>query len=239
MTAEQLAAAAGLLADRTRAAICLALLDHRAWTIGELARQAGVGPSTASEHVARLVDGGLLTVVPQGRSRYVRLAGPRVAEVIEDLGSVAGAGAGGVAGPAGVRSLRGSSAMKAMSRARTCYDHLAGRLGVEITDAMTRSGFIDCSAGFSVTQPGLDWLAGTVGVDVDALRAARRPMVRSCIDWTERRPHLGGGAGAALCGQFFARGWITRCGTSRAVLVTPRGGQALRELAGVDLTNVA
>ena len=128
--------------------------------------------------------------------------------------------------------------MQAMSRARTCYDHLAGRLGVQITDALTRSGFIDQSAGFSVTQAGLDWFARTLSIDVDALRAAQRPLARPCIDWTERRPHLGGGAGAAMCGQFFARGWVTRIGTGRAVLVTPSGERALRDLVGVDVAGV-
>src|SRR5258708_10633099 len=233
MRADQLAAAASLLADRTRAASCLALLDHRAWTIGELARHAAVAPSTASEHVTKLVDGGMLTAVHQGRSRYVRLAGPQVAELIEGLGWVASAE------PVVVRSLREASTTKAMARARTCYDHLAGRLGVQITDAMTRVRFIDQSAGFSLTQAGLDWLAGALDIDVDALRAAKRPLVRSCIDWTERRPHLAGGAGAALCGQFFARGWLTRPGTSRAVLVTRSGEQALQDLAGVSLVSVA
>lgn len=246
MTAEQLAAAAGLFADRTRAAICLALLDNRAWTIGELARHAGVAPSTTSEHVAKLVNGGLLTAIPRGRSRYVRLAGPQVAELIEDLCAVlpglAGSGSGeseSARAGVGVRSLRGAAAMKAMTRARTCYDHLAGRLGVEVTDAMTRSGFIDRGSGFAITEAGLEWLAGTLEIDVGALLAARRPVARSCIDWTERRPHLGGGAGAALCGRFFARGWIARTGTARAVLVTPDGEQALRDVAGVDLANVA
>jgi DNA-binding transcriptional ArsR family regulator len=233
MTSDQLAAAAGLLADRTRAAICLALLDHRAWTIGELARHAGVAPSTASEHVAKLVSGGMLTAVHQGRSRYVRLAGSQVAGLIEDLGVIV------PTAPVAVRSLREAAAMKAMARARTCYDHLAGRLGVQITDAMTQARFIDQSAGFSLTQPGLDWLADALDIDVAALRAAKRPLVRSCIDWTERRPHLAGGAGAALCGQFFARGWITRVGTGRAVVVTPSGNRALGNLVGLSLTGVA
>lgn len=224
MTADQLAAVAALLADRTRAAICLALLDHRAWTIGELARHAGVAPSTASEHVARLVHGGLVTAAQQGRSRYVRLTGPQIAGLIEDLcvcGTVRSPE------PVVVRSLRAAATLEAMARARTCYDHLAGRLGVRITDAMTRARFIDQNAGFSLTQAGLDWLDGALGIDVDTLRSARRPVVRSCIDWTERRPHLAGGAGAALCGAFFARGWIARTGTSRAVVVTRSGEEAL------------
>ncbi len=121
MTAEQLASVAGLLADRTRAAICLALLDGRAWTISELARHAGVAPSTASEHVTRLVNGAILVAEHQGRHRYVRLADPGAAQLIEDLGTVSGPPA------ASVSSLRAVRATDALARARTCYDHLAGR----------------------------------------------------------------------------------------------------------------
>src|SRR5258708_12656463 len=124
MRADQLAAAASLLADRTRAASCLALLDHRAWTIGELARHAAVAPSTASEHVTKLVDGGMLTAVHQGRSRYVRLAGPQVAELIEGLGWVASAE------PVVVRSLRKANPPNPMPTARTCSPHLPGPLTV-------------------------------------------------------------------------------------------------------------
>jgi DNA-binding transcriptional ArsR family regulator len=229
MTADQLATTAGLLADRSRASICLALLDGRAWTVSELAKHVGVASSTASEHVTRLVDGGLLAAAHQGRHRYIRLAGPGVAQLMEDLGTVAA--------PAAVpaRSLRAATAASAMARARTCYDHLAGRLGVHITEAMTDAGLIDDSAGFSLTRAGLDWLAGNLGIDTDTLSSARRPVARSCLDWTERRPHLGGGAGAALCSEFFARGWIRRTGTSRAVVVTPAGERSLQQLPGIQL----
>jgi len=231
--AEQLAAAAGLLADRTRAGICLALLDGRAWTVNELARRVGVAPSTASEQISRLVDGGMLTGVRQGRSRYVRLADPGVAQLIEDLSVSSGAA------PSPTRSLRAVSAASALARARTCYDHLAGRLAVQITDAMTVAGLIDQSAGFALTPAGLRWLADTLDIDIEALSAARRPLVRSCIDWTERRPHLGGAAGAALCAQFFARNWIRRPGTTRAVVVTPLGAEALAAIDALHLTHVA
>jgi hypothetical protein len=121
----------------------------------------------------------------------------------------------------------------AIAEARTCYDHLAGRLGVQIADAMTDAGLIDQSAGYSITRAGLDWLAADLGIDTHALSAARRPLVRSCLDWTERRPHLGGGVGAAICGAFFARGWIRRTGTSRAVVVTPAGELALGRASGI------
>jgi DNA-binding transcriptional ArsR family regulator len=236
VTASQLAAVASLLADRSRAVICMALLDGRSWTIGELARQAGIAPSTASEHIARLIDGGLLAAVQQGRHRYVRLADARTAQLIEDLAAYSAPPEVTSAAP---RSLRAVSKAQALARARTCYDHLAGRLGVRITDALTDSGVIDQENGFALTGTGLAWLGSALGVDVAALRASRRPLVRSCLDWTERRPHLGGAAGAAICDRFLAQGWIERVGTDRAVRVSPAGQQALRDLCGIDASDEA
>jgi len=237
MTAAHLARVAGLLADRSRASICLALLDGRAWTVGELARHAEIAPSTASEHVARLIDGGLASTTRQGRHRYVRLASPAQAELLEGL---AGYAAPGPPAPAeGGRSLRAVRASEAMARARTCYDHLAGRLGVSITGALTDAGMLDQAGGFALTQAGLSWLESAMWADVAALRAGRRPLVRQCIDWTERRPHLGGAAGAVICGRFFAEGWIQRISGGRAVRVTPAGADALRCLQGVELRDVA
>jgi DNA-binding transcriptional ArsR family regulator len=235
--AAQLARVAGLLADRSRAAICLALLDGRAWTVGELARHAGIAPSTASEHVATLVGGGLLSGEAQGRHRYVRLADPAAAELIEDL---AGYAAPGPPTPLERgRSLRAVRASEAMARARTCYDHLAGSLGVRITDALTGAQLLDRAGGFALTPAGVDWFGAAMGVDVAALRSGRRPLVRSCLDWTERRPHLGGAVGAALCGRFFAEGWVTRVSGGRAVRVTAAGAQAMHQLHGIDLRDVA
>jgi len=226
-----------LLADRSRAAICLALLDGRAWTVGELARHAGVAPSTASQHVAMLAGGGLLSGVKQGRHHYIRLADPATAELIEGLAEFAAPGA-----PTPLesgRSLRAVRASEAMARARTCYDHLAGRFGVRITDALTEARLLDQAGGFALTPAGADWLDAAMGVDVAALRAGRRPLVRSCLDWTERRPHLGGAVGAALCARFLAEGWVARLSGSRAVRVTAEGAEAMRQMEGIDLRNVA
>jgi DNA-binding transcriptional ArsR family regulator len=222
---------AGLLADGTRAAFCLALLDGRAWTAGELAEHAGVARSTATEHLHRLIAGGLLTEHRQGRHRYVQLADPQVAELLEDLGARLLPGAPRPPH----RSLRAAAASAALARARTCYDHLAGRLGVAVTDALTGTGVLREHA---LTGPGVAWLTGSLGVDGDALRPGRRassrPLARACVDWTERRPHLAGVAGALVCRRFFDAGWIVRIGTGRAVRVTGRGETALRDLFELD-----
>lgn len=217
---------AGLLADPSRAAFCLALLDGRAWTAGELARQVGIAPSTASAHLTLLVDGGVLVDERQGRHRYVRLADPAVAALIEDL-------AGWKADTPTPKGLREVTRAKAITRARTCYDHLAGRLGVAICDALLGHGYLSDSGGFAFTDKGLAWLS-QLEVDVAELIRAKRPFARQCLDWTERRPHLAGSAGAALCAQAFSRDWVERIGGGRAVRVTPDGAEALATELGLD-----
>ncbi|WP_404819498.1 ArsR/SmtB family transcription factor [Streptomyces marincola] len=220
-----LASVARLLADGTRAGFCMALLDGRAWTAKELAHHEGVAPSTATEHLHALVRGNLLTEERQGRHRYVRLAGPHVAELVEGLAALA------PERPAAARSLSAASRRRALAHARTCYDHLAGALGVAITDAMTERRLLDPGHGLGLTRAGADWLR-ELGVVVPA--GTRRPAVRSCLDWTERRPHLAGAVGAALCGHAFDAGWITRVGTTRAVVVTHAGRRALRRHLGLS-----
>jgi DNA-binding transcriptional ArsR family regulator len=224
--APQLARLAGLIADETRAACLLALLDGRAWTAGELARHAGVAPSTLSEHLGKLVMGGLLTEERQGRHRYVRLADARIAHLVEDL--AAQVRPGDAVRP---RGLRASSAQSAMARGRTCYDHLAGRLGIAVTDGLTARGLLRQDTGFALTDAGVDWF-GAVGVALDT--RGRRPLARACLDWTERRPHLAGAAGAALCRHALSAGWCVRIGTERAVKVTDAGERALWELLGIE-----
>lgn len=220
---------ATLLADRTRVALLLALLDGRAWTMGELAHQAGVGPSTASEQLTRLVEAGLLVEERQGRHRYLRLADRQVARMIEDL-------AGHVPNPrpedarrTGLRTVKVSAAL---ARGRTCYDHLAGRLGVAITDALCDRRLVEIVDGVSLTSAGAGWLA-ELGVDVPALRATRRPLLRTCLDWTERRPHLAGGVGAALRQNFLAQAWIEPGSTPRVMIVTELGRRELPEVLGL------
>lgn len=222
--ATDLAALAALLADDTRASFCLALLDGRAWTATELARHAGVAASTATGHLNLLVAGGLLAEERQGRHRYVRLADVSAAELIESLASLAPARA------AAPGSLSAVSRRQAMARARTCYDHLAGALGVSIADAMTERGLLDWEQGLALTASGAAWLAR---LDITLPPARRRLPVRSCLDWTERRPHLAGSAGAALCAHAFGAGWITRIGSGRAVMLTDAGRGALQRDLGI------
>ncbi|MFC9909182.1 ArsR/SmtB family transcription factor [Streptomyces sp. NPDC127197] len=225
--APALARFAGLIADETRAACLLALLDGRAWTAGELARHAGVAASTASEHLHRLVAGGVLAEERQGRHRYVRLADARVAQLVEDLAAQVAPGAV-VRRP---RGLRETSAGSAMARGRTCYDHLAGRLGIAVTDALTARGLLLQDTGFALTDAGLRWF-DSAGIALD--RTSRRPLARACLDWTERRPHLAGVAGAALCRHALDAAWCVRIGSERAVKVTPEGERALSELLGIE-----
>ncbi|MEV6432321.1 winged helix-turn-helix domain-containing protein [Nocardia sp. NPDC051463] len=224
----ELAGLAVLLADRTRADMCLAMIDGRAWTAGELARHAGVAASTATEHLNRLLDGGLLIERRQGRHRYVQLANPQVAELLEAMVTHLDPPRTEVAG------LRSATVAAALARGRTCYDHLAGRLGVAITDAMTTRGLLDSHGGFALTAGGLAWLTGPMGIDPARLRATRRPVARPCLDWTERRTHLGGAAGAQLCRRLQDLSWIHRVGNGRAVRLTQQGESGLAETLGID-----
>ena len=226
LAGSDLAAIARLLADGTRATFCLALLDGRAWTPTELARHAGVAPSTATEHLNAMVAGGLLAEERQGRHRYVRLADQQIAELIETL-----AAAAPVRPAPAPRTLSADSRRRALAHARTCYDHLAGRVGVAIAEAMTDRELVDWEHGLRLTPRGEAWLA-ELGIEVPA--AARRPALRPCLDWTERRPHLAGAVGAALCGHALDSGWIRRVGSTRAVVVTPAGRAVLGARLGLS-----
>ncbi|WP_405878753.1 helix-turn-helix domain-containing protein [Streptomyces sp. NBC_01136] len=223
-----LAALAGMFADDTRAAFLLALLDGRAWTAGELARHAHVAPSTASEHLGKLVAGGLLAEERQGRHRYVRLADARVAQLVEDLAAQVTPDT-----TRRPRTLREAGTGSAMARARTCYDHLAGRLGITLTEALTHRGLLRQDTGFALTDAGLRWF-DEAGIGLD--RTGRRPLTRACLDWTERRPHLAGTAGATLCRHALDARWCVRIGSERAVKVTPEGERAFAELLGIEAT---
>jgi DNA-binding transcriptional ArsR family regulator len=215
-----LAALGAVLGDRARARILLALGDGRALAASVLASEAGVAASTASAHLARLVDAGLLAVAVQGRHRYYRLAGPDVAELLERLGAIEV--------PSMARRKLTTSAPSELLHARSCYDHLAGRLGVRIHDFLLDGGHLvrDYDHHLTVTPSGREVLEG-LGVDVDAAVRATRPTARSCVDWTERRHHLAGATGAALFDALLARRWLVRGTRPRSVRVTTAGQRGL------------
>jgi DNA-binding transcriptional ArsR family regulator len=215
-----------LLADPKRANMLLTLLGGEAESASALADAAGASRSLASAHLSKLVHGGLITVEPQGRHRLYRLAGPQVAEAIEALTQLAP--------PTPVRSLRDANRKENLRQARLCYDHLAGVLGVDLTQALVDRGALDhADGGFALTVDG-EAAMSDFGVDVPALRRRRRPLTRACKDWTEPGHHLAGGLGAAIASQCFERRWIERGEAGRIVRVTPAGRRELRAWAGVQ-----
>jgi DNA-binding transcriptional ArsR family regulator len=223
----RLAEIAALVGDPARANILTALLAGRALTAGELAYFAGVSPQTTSGHLAKLTESRLLALQKQGRHRYYRLATPQVGRMIEGIMEVA------VAAPERYRPA--SRADAELRRARTCYDHFAGQLGVGIADTLIAHGHLVLTdeAG-EVTEAGIDFLS-QFGVDLAAARQRRRAYCRPCLDWTERRPHLGGAIGAALAQRCFDLRWVARQRDSRALLITPAGRRGLDEVFGVRL----
>lgn len=239
-----------LVADPARARILLALGDGRALPASVLADEAGVAPSTASAHLAKLLDARMLTVERHGRHRYFRVSGPAVAELIEALARLSP--------PAPVRSLKQGSKAHAVRFARTCYDHLAGILGTELMAALIErrllaggNGIFDPVAAKDdrLSTPGFDLdyrltdagvhLLGDFGIDFDSLRKRRRPLIRYCVDWSEQRHHLAGSLGAALADRMLELGWVTRARRSRALHVSDAGYDGLRETFGVELAGPA
>jgi DNA-binding transcriptional ArsR family regulator len=220
---------AALLGDPARAAMLQGLMDGRALTASELAQIAGVTAQTTSGHLAQLSGAGLLAVEKQGRHRYHRLATPQVARLLESIMQVAAE----TSRPPVRRTVTGPRDV-AMRAARTCYDHVAGRLGVAIADAMIARALVELSDdGGIVTARGAAFLDG-LGITLDAHSARGRAVCRPCLDWSERRPHLAGRLGAALCHHALTAGWVRRRAESRALDVTPKGRRAFREQFGIE-----
>jgi DNA-binding transcriptional ArsR family regulator len=222
---------ASLAGDPARAGMLHALMDGRALTASELARVAGITPQTASSHLSRLTIAGLLAVEKQGRHRYHRLASPAVAQMMESIMLVASRS------EATTPKLTVGPRDAALRTARTCYDHLAGRLGVALADAMVASGQVELAKdGGLMTDTGMELLR-KLGIDVDGPSRVSnrrgRVLCRPCLDWSERRPHLAGAVGAALCTLSFDKGWVRRIEGTRAVAITPNGQRSYRELFGV------
>lgn len=206
-----LAAVGVLVGDSVRLAMLVALSDGRALPAGELARCAAVSPATATAHLRRLVGGGLVGVTVQGRHRYHHLAGPQVAAVLEALAHIAP--------QVPVTSLRQHREVSLLAEARTCYDHLAGRRGVELRDRLVTVGALESTDDreHRLTAHG-GTLMAALDIDLDQLRSGRRIFARSCLDWTQRRPHLAGALPAAVTANFLACGWLQR-GTGRGLRV--------------------
>lgn len=218
---------AHLIADHARAAMLATLLDGRAWPAGELAYAAGITPQTASSHLAKLMDGGLILVERQGRHRYYRLAGPHVAQVLEHLASLQPA--------VQVRRKLPSPQQRRLAFCRCCYNHLAGTLGVAIADAMINQRYLDRRPDrqYVLTGQGVQWLA-ELDIEVEKIKPASRGLVYACLDWTERRHHLAGPLATRLLDAFCEKDWLRRAPGSRSVTVTPAGWLALRQRLGID-----
>lgn len=219
----RLAATAALLGDPARANILTALMDGRALTAKELAFSAHISPQTASGHLGRLTQAGLLAMQVQGRHRYFRLASPLVGQVLEQIMAMAGPE------PPRRTAWRGGEALRT---ARTCYDHLAGRLGVALADSLIEHGHVTLAAdGGEVTDSGHAFLREFGAEPAEGKRVFCRP----CLDWSERRPHIAGRLGAALATRCFALGWIERQRDGRALTITRAGEDGFAHNFGVNL----
>ncbi|MBO1754805.1 helix-turn-helix transcriptional regulator [Allobranchiibius sp. CTAmp26] len=232
-----LSAVGAVLADPGRCRMLLALDDGRSLPASRLADEAGISPATASSHLRRLVDAGMLVVEPHGRYRYYRLAGPEVGRLIETLQPFAPRRP--------VRSLRQGTRAAQLRTARTCYDHLAGRLGVALMTSMVERDHLTGGDGqrtaveapqgagrevdYELTDSGRAFLD-----DFDVTLAPRRRTVRYCIDWTEQQHHLGGALGRGLFDQMLALDWVRRAPAHRAVEVTRSGREGLAATFGID-----
>lgn len=215
---------ASLVGDPARANILTALMSGSALTASELAREAGVTPQTASSHLGKLQDGGLIAVEKQGRHRYYRLSGHDVAAVLEGLA--------GLAARAGHLRVRTGPKDPALRRARVCYDHLAGELAVRMFDRLVASGaLIREGEAVGLSAAGEDFMT-ELGVDVARVSQSRRPLCKSCLDWSERRSHLAGSLGAALLERFQALKWVRRIEGTRIVAFAPEGERQFAALFG-------
>jgi DNA-binding transcriptional ArsR family regulator len=221
-----IAAVASLVGDPARSRMLTALMDGRARTAKELAYGAGITPQTASSHLAKLLRARLLAMERQSRHRYFRLATPSVAHAVEALMAVS---------PARPRATVADLPLDALRLARTCYDHLAGRLAVAMADRLSARNFIVLSEGAAaITQKG-DRFFRDFGLDLDRDAKSTRPLCRTCLDWSERRSHLAGRLGAALCQHCLDLGWIKRGKDSRAVIFTPSGIEGFHKTFGISL----
>ena len=230
ISANTLAELGALMGDTARANIMSALMGGQALTASELAFRAGVTAQTTSGHLAKLTEAGLLSLARQGRHRYYRLASPLVGRMLEAVMAVAS-----VQSPPRYRPP--SRIDDDLRQARTCYDHMAGRLGVALADALTSRGYVDLGEdGGSTTRRGEKFLSRW-GIDVDAAAGQKRSFCRPCLDWSERRPHIAGSLGASLADRCLELDWVRRRKDSRALTITRRGAEGFKDLLGIRLAD--
>ena len=222
-----MAEVASLLSETSRATILASLMDGRFHTASELAYMAAIKPQTASFHLTKLVDGKLVSVEKQGRHRYFRLANEEIAQFIESFLAISPLPE--------VRSLKQSSQMKLLQEARTCYDHLAGKLGVALTDSMLKSGYLEKVEKEFVLTPLGEQFFTDFGIDLKVLKKKRRSFSNVCLDWSERRHHLAGALGHGLLTHFLDLGWITRVPSIRAIKITEIGKDGFKRVFHIDV----
>ncbi|QUL53758.1 winged helix-turn-helix transcriptional regulator [Paenibacillus tritici] len=226
-TNSNVAIIASLVSETSRAAILTVLLDGRFHAAGELAYIAGITPQTASFHLAKMVDAHVISVEKQGRHRYYGIHNPEVAQVMESLLSIAP--------PVHIKSLKQASEDKALRLARTCYDHLAGSLGVQLTDSLIRTGILcEENKQFTVTERGKDFFTN-FRIDLEKAEKKRRSFCHKCLDWSERRPHLAGALGNALLERLLELNWIQRLPKTRAIIITSEGKIGFKEVFSLDM----
>jgi DNA-binding transcriptional ArsR family regulator len=222
-----IAEVASLLGEASRVSILTSLMDGRFHTATELAYMAGIKPQTASFHLLKLVEGNIIKVDKQGRHRYYQLANAEVAHVLELFLAMSP--------PPEIRSLKQSSQVKLLQNARTCFDHLAGKLGVGITESMLNEGyFIKEEKDFLVTNKGEQFLTD-IGINLDETKRKRRSFSHACLDWSERRHHIGGALGNGLMRHFFDLGWILQVDSIRAVKVTDKGKKEFKTIFNIQV----
>lgn len=226
-TKSNVAMIASLVSEPSRAAILTALLDGRFHTASELAHMAGIKPQTASFHLAKMTEAQVVTVEKQGRHRYYGIQDPEVAQVMESLLSIAP--------PVPIKSFKQASENEAIRLARTCYDHVAGHLGVQIMDFFMQKGILsEDQDGLHITQQGVIFFAD-FQINLKNIRQKRRSFSHKCLDWSERRHHLAGALGSALLDRLFELHWIEHLPTSRAIRITDGGKRGFKEIFSIEI----
>ena len=226
-TKSNVAMIASLVSEPSRAAILTVLLDGRFHTASELAHMAGIKPQTASFHLAKMTEAQVVTVEKQGRHRYFGIQNPEVARVMESLLSIAP--------PVQIKSFKQASENKAIRLARTCYDHLAGHLGVQIMDSLIEKGLLsEGQDTLHVTEKGEAFFTD-FQIDLTQIQKKRRSFSHKCLDWSERRHHLAGALGSALLDRLLTLHWIERLPTTRAIRITADGKRGFKEVFSIEI----